>query len=270
MAVRAHSAGGRRRRRSISQERRRDRAGRGDASRRSGVRSGRPHARREAQGAFGDEEGVAKATAKAVAKARTLLEQRCVDFIVDGLPTCGDTIEELVAADGTTGCLRQSLLEAADDMTNAAYGAPPTTPDTRTCQRGIARAGLTYVTKALKAEQRCRNRVNDRPLYLDEDKTPSLSSSADCSNEWDAQHAIAKLGQKARAQISVSLGDWMGPPTSTAGPSPLLVYCEPSVAPVLSYRCPYRSGAPSTRVMNQRARWRVDLRAYSPFFDTAD
>lgn len=156
-------------------------------------------------GACGDEQNVVKATAKAVAKARTQLDKRCTNATVDSLPTCGDSIEGLVSADLTSGCLRDSQLDAADDLTNAAYGAPTTTEATRKCQRGIARAGLGYVTKALKADQTCRNRVNEsRALYLDEDETQWLSSTADCANEWDTKRAIVKLGQKARLTIGKS------------------------------------------------------------------
>jgi hypothetical protein len=149
-----------------------------------------------------------QSTDKAVAKARTLLSKRCYDPIVDDLPTCGNSIEELVSADGTGGCLRDSQLGLADDMTNAAYGVAPTTEAAHTCQLAIARAGLTYVTKALKAEQKCRDRVNDgRALFLDAGDTQSLSSSADCSNEWDTQRSITKLALAARTKIGKSSCD---------------------------------------------------------------
>jgi spore coat protein CotH len=152
----------------------------------------------------GDEQGVAEGTAKAVAKARALLTRRCKAPLVASLPTCGDSVDELISADGQTGCLRDSQLEAADDMTSAAYGAPATNAKALRCQKGIARAGLAYATKALKAEQTCRNRVNGyrTDLFVDENGTRGLASSADCANEWETSTAIARFGQKARAKIA--------------------------------------------------------------------
>jgi len=161
-----------------------------------------------APGACGDEAKVVEATTKIVGKSRTLLTKRCNNGLVNVLPTCGNSIDELIAADGTTGCLRNTQLDAADDLTNAAYGAPTTTDATRKCQRGIARAGLTYATKALKAEQACRNAVNDGDeLYVDEAEAKRLSSSADCNNEAGTNAAITKLALTARAKIAKSACD---------------------------------------------------------------
>jgi hypothetical protein len=57
----------------------------------------------------------------------------------------------------------------------------------------------------MKAEQTCRNGVNDsRALYLDADKTRLIASSAECTQEWKTASAIAKLGQKTRAKIAQS------------------------------------------------------------------
>jgi len=151
-----------------------------------------------------DELGVTEATAKAIAKARSLLVKSCTDAMIGTLPTCGDSIEELIAADGESGCLRDTHLTIADDMTDVAYGEPATTDATRTCQEGIARAGMDYVAKAMKAEQKCRNRVGRARLYLDEDRTQGIASSAECAKEWKTSRAIVKLGQKARARIAAS------------------------------------------------------------------
>jgi hypothetical protein len=154
----------------------------------------------------GDERRVAQATTKVALKSRKKIAAKCTNSLVDKLPTCGDSVNELIAINGLSGCLLESHLESSDDMVAYEFGAnPPADNDARKCQMGIARAGLTYVTKTMKAVQKCRDSSNaGKSLFLDKAETQPLVSSAECSSEFRAATEIARGGLKARAKIERS------------------------------------------------------------------
>ncbi len=82
---------------------------------------------------------------------------------------------------------------------------PPADNPARKCQTGIAKAGLIYATKTMKAVQKCRDSSNaGKSLFLDKAETQPLVSSAECSSEFRAASAIARGGLMARAKIERS------------------------------------------------------------------
>lgn len=154
----------------------------------------------------GDERRVSQATVKLALKSRKKIDAKCTDPIVDKLPTCGDTVNELIGVTGVSGCLLESHLERADDMVDYEFGTnPPSDSEARKCQSAIAKAGLGYATKTMKAVQKCRDSSNaGKGLFLDKAETLPLVSSAECSSEFRAATEIARGGLKARAKIERS------------------------------------------------------------------
>ena len=154
----------------------------------------------------GEELRVSQSTRKFALKSRKKIAAKCTSQIVDELATCGDTVDELIVFDGLSGCLLDSHLDFADEMVANEFGTnPPQDNAARKCQSAITRAGLTYVTKTMKAVQKCRDGSNaGKDLFLDREKVIPLVSSAECANEYRAAAEIARGGLKARAKIERS------------------------------------------------------------------
>ncbi len=60
--------------------------------------------------------------AKAGEKAQRLIADKCTDALVGALTSCGETVAELVSANGTTGCLLEEHDAAVDALLTTQYG----------------------------------------------------------------------------------------------------------------------------------------------------
>jgi len=60
--------------------------------------------------------------AKAGEKARKLVAAGCTDTLAGALATCGDTVDEVVSSDGTSGCLIETHDAGVDALLTAQYG----------------------------------------------------------------------------------------------------------------------------------------------------
>jgi cysteine-rich repeat protein len=55
-------------------------------------------------------------------KARRLVAARCTDTLVGAIAACGDTVDEIVSSDGTSGCLVETHDAGVDGLLKAEYG----------------------------------------------------------------------------------------------------------------------------------------------------
>ncbi len=53
---------------------------------------------------------------------RTVGAAKCTDALIGALATCGETLDEIVSPDGTTGCLIETHDAAVDAQLTAQYG----------------------------------------------------------------------------------------------------------------------------------------------------
>lgn len=60
--------------------------------------------------------------AKAGEKVRKQVEKKCSDALLESLPTCAPTVNEIVNSSGSSGCLIESLDRAVDHELAAEYG----------------------------------------------------------------------------------------------------------------------------------------------------
>ena len=154
----------------------------------------------------GEELRVSQSTTKLAIKSRKKIAAKCTNPIVAKLATCANSVNALITVDGRAGCLLDDHLDRADAMVAYEFGAnPPSDRAARKCQSGLARAGLTYATKTMKAVQKCRDSSNaGKDLFLDKEGSRPLVSSAECSREYRAAAEIARGGIKARAKLERS------------------------------------------------------------------
>lgn len=155
----------------------------------------------------------ASRTAKAAVKARASVVSRCSDALVAQLAVCAATIDGLVDASATAGCLLSTHAGAIAAMIDGEYGAglsglEPQYNDLRRCQEQIAKAGRTFAATRVKQVQTCRNKLNRGQLaYFDAAKTAPLINPASCADENKAATRIAKAGAKARALVAGRCSD---------------------------------------------------------------
>jgi hypothetical protein len=93
------------------------------------------------------------------ARARMLLATACTDDLVSAFPMCADTVDGLVAADGTSGC----VLAQVDLAVDAAYAAEFTKrsdPDARACRDTVAAASARFARSLLVVASICRDRID--------------------------------------------------------------------------------------------------------------
>jgi cysteine-rich repeat protein/parallel beta-helix repeat protein len=109
-----------------------------------------------------------------------------------------------------TGCSDQNACTEGDVCDGAGVcagdtvGGPACALDTdlRKCQEAIAKSGRRYFETDLKAQQKCRNDLNNgRTLYFDQGQTMPLAAFSDCDQEYNASARATKAAIRWRDSI---------------------------------------------------------------------
>ncbi len=154
-----------------------------------------------------EETRTARTVDKVGLKAHALVSSRCMDGYLVSMSTCAMTVDELVNATGDGGCIVDTHLDEIDAAIEALYGPSlaPEQSDLARCQARIGKAGYIYLTKTLKAHQKCRSSyTKGKELYRNADKTGPLSNSGACTGEYKTARMLAKAGTKARKLVGGS------------------------------------------------------------------
>lgn len=160
----------------------------------------------------GLEERAAGKIAHAGSKVRSSVAKKCTDTMAAALDTCAATVDGLVDASGSAGCLIDGADDEAGVWLAAAYGAtiPVEQAERRRCQEVIGKAGLKYFGTALKSVQACRNGLqNGKDLYYDADKSLPLWDPSDCPAEYRTSTKIVRAGDKLRAAVADRCSDFL-------------------------------------------------------------
>lgn len=93
---------------------------------------------------------------KAVIKLNDLIGKKCTDTLVAQLDSCDTTVP------GLQTCIVADHWQLVDDMIQIEYGNLFESPDSgeQKCQKTIAGEGFKYLTKSLKAAQKCIDKRN--------------------------------------------------------------------------------------------------------------
>ncbi len=151
------------------------------------------------------EEDVVADSNRAGAKARATVAKKCNETSVAALAACADTVDGLIGPAGQDGCLVDVTATQAGNWLAAAYGAvvPLDQGERRRCQEALGKAGLKYLSSAMKALAACRNGLHDgKSLYFDAAKTLPLWNPSDCDAEYAAATKTARAGGKLRAAVA--------------------------------------------------------------------
>ena len=94
--------------------------------------------------------------AKVETKVADLLTKKCTDGLVAQLDSCATNVSDLI------GCVITDHWSIVDSLVQTQYGDLIPTSDSgeQKCQKTIANEGFKYVTKSLKASQKCLDKRN--------------------------------------------------------------------------------------------------------------
>ena len=121
--------------------------------------------------------------------------------------TCATTVDDVVSADGSAGCLIASHAVYTDEALAAEYGVilPPEETAEWVCQSAVAEAGRTYTGARLRAIQKCRNDLlAGKALFLDRAHTREITDVAVCPSEYTTNAKISRAGRQVRRRIAAA------------------------------------------------------------------
>jgi hypothetical protein len=147
---------------------------------------------------------------KAGESARKLVEKKCTNADLEALSACDITVDAVISADGTMGCLPATAIAASDALIEAQYGRALDASESgeNSCQAAVASAGSSYATARSKALRGCRNDLNKgTALFTDEAETNPVTDPAQCASEVGAASDIVKAGEKMRSKVEGSCSD---------------------------------------------------------------
>ncbi len=152
-----------------------------------------------------NEYATATKLAKRALSIRATLAKKCSDAALDALSACASTVDGVVAALGTSGCLLTTQTAVVDTLIDGEYERALNSTETTqyVCQTTIANAGRVYAKKRLSALRICRNDLNKGKLrFADKLKTMAIHDPALCVTEYGVAGKIAKAGQALRNAIA--------------------------------------------------------------------
>lgn len=144
---------------------------------------------------------------KLAIKSREKLFKACDNSLLAQLVTCASTVDGLIGASGTDGCLLVENDAVVDGWIDDEYGRllDPTEKAEQACQVKIASAAGKYAKVRVKVLQKCRDLLaRGKTPYQDKDKTIPIVDPAQCFAEVKADAAVLKAGLKLRKTIADS------------------------------------------------------------------
>jgi uncharacterized repeat protein (TIGR01451 family) len=151
------------------------------------------------------ERHAAAAIGRAGRAARKTIATKCTDSILSSLAACATTLDGLVSADGSAGCLVDADATGVDEALVAEYGVTLTRAQTaeRACQAAIANAGGQYMTARLTAIRGCRTALlSGKHLFADKGHTSPITDVSACATEYGANASIDRAASRARATVA--------------------------------------------------------------------
>ncbi len=152
-----------------------------------------------------NEYATATKLAKRALSIRATLAKKCSDAALDALSACASTVDGVIDALGTSGCLLTTQAAVVDTLIDGEYGRALNSTETTqyVCQTTIANAGRVYAKTRLNALRVCRNDLNKgKPRFSDKLKTMAIHDPALCVTEYGVAGKIAKAGQALRNVIA--------------------------------------------------------------------
>jgi len=157
-----------------------------------------------------NERRVAPKLSRAATKSRAAIDKKCTAPSLAALAACADSIDGLVTADGTAGCLIDSHRLATDSILADQYGDPVPAQSTelRKCQEAIAKSGYKFARAVNGSLQKCRNQFNrGKAQYLDAAKTQRLFDPATCAAEVRTTRTTDRAAAQLRYGIARACTD---------------------------------------------------------------
>lgn len=135
------------------------------------------------------------------------LAKACSDNLVGQLRACASTVDGLISATGTSGCMLIENDAVVDGWIDDQFGRllDPAEKAEYACQARIANAAGRYVKVRTGVLQKCRNALaTGKTPYADKAKTLPIVDPAQCFAEVKASAALTKAGVKLRQAIAGS------------------------------------------------------------------
>lgn len=160
-----------------------------------------------------EESGASAAISDAAARLRDAVAKpgapKCDAASLAVLDGCAATVEGLVTADGSGGCLVASHDAAVDQMVDDEYGRRLDAVESglRKCQEAIAKLAGKYADAREKSVASCRKKLlGGGALWFDDERTLPLFDPADCGSEAGAVRKLAAAGSSLRSKAESSGG----------------------------------------------------------------
>jgi cysteine-rich repeat protein len=143
--------------------------------------------------------------AKLSASVRKSVAKKCTDTMLAALSACAQTVDGIINASATTGCLPGIHTGIVDTLIDGEYGRALNSAEKaqNTCQATIASAGRAYAKKRLTALRACRNKLNKGSArFFDKAKTMPLTDPAQCQSEYATAAKLTKAATTLRKAIA--------------------------------------------------------------------
>jgi cysteine-rich repeat protein len=144
---------------------------------------------------------------KARASVRKTIARKCSDTSLAALSACAQTLDGVIDATATAGCVPATHAALADTLIDAQFGRDLGAGEEAEsdCQAGIAKAGLNHVKARASALRSCRNALNKgKELFTDAAGTLPVTDPAQCSSEYKTSVKLTRAGLTLRGKIADS------------------------------------------------------------------